>query len=198
MAKYSFEFKLKVVNEYLSGEGGVTFLKAKYHVSSRSQIEKWINSYKEFGAEGLRRSRQNTVYDSNFKINAVNLYLTSEQSYREVANQLGLNNPSLIARWVSDYRQMGELAFLKSRGRPKKEVGMSQSRDHHSKKEVSELEKELAKAQEELLYLRVENEYLKGLRRLRREQAMRENPDLFNTSKDNSSSHSDSSSESQD
>ena len=38
MAKYSFEFKLKVVNDYLSGVGGYRFLTDKYHVKDRKQI----------------------------------------------------------------------------------------------------------------------------------------------------------------
>ena len=199
MPKYSFEFKLKVVNDYLSGVGGYRFLTDKYHVKDRKQIRNWVNAYKEFGVAGLQRKRQNSAYDSKFKLNAVNLYLTSEKSYREVANQLGINNSALVARWVLDYRQKGEFAFVqKPRGRPRKEGSVSQSKPKKSNEERSELERQLAEAQKENLYLRVENEYLKGLRRLRREQAMRENPDLFKASNDDSSSPSSSSSESRD
>lgn len=199
MTKYSFEFKLKVVHDYLSGIGGYRLLSAKYGLSNHEIIHKWVNAYKEFGVEGLRRKRQNKTYDSNFKLNAVNLYLTSEKSYREVANQLSLNNPSLITRWVRDYRQKGELAFESNpRGRPRKEGTVAHSKVNKPKKELSKLERQLAETQKELLSLRVENEYLKGLRRLRMEQQMRENPDLFKTSKENSSSHFDSSSNLQD
>ena len=199
MAKYSFEFKLKVVNDYLSGKGGYRALAGKYQGPTRGQITRWVNAYKQFGVDGLKRKRQNTSYDSNFKIKAVNLYLTSEMSYREVANQLGISNSTLITRWVLDYRQNGKFAFSsKSRGRSRKEDTVSQLKSKNPQKELSELERQLAEAQEELLYLRVENEYLKGLRRLRKEQQMRENPDLFKASKDNSSSHSNSSLELQD
>ncbi|MCI3861528.1 transposase, partial [Lactococcus garvieae] len=62
MAKYSFEFKLKVVNDYLSGVSGYLFLTDKYHVKDRKQIRNWVNAYKEFGTEGLRRKRQNKTY----------------------------------------------------------------------------------------------------------------------------------------
>lgn len=71
---------------------------------------------------------------------------------------------------------------------------MSQEKSEKPKEKLSDLEQQLADAQKENLYLRVENEYLKGLRRLRMEQQMRENPDLFKASKDNLSSHSNSSS----
>ena len=54
MAKYSFEFKLKLVHDYLSGQGGLRFLAKKYGFKDSSQISKWINAYKELGEEGLR------------------------------------------------------------------------------------------------------------------------------------------------
>ena len=34
MAKYSYEFKLKVVQEYLNGEGGYNYLWKKYNIYS--------------------------------------------------------------------------------------------------------------------------------------------------------------------
>ncbi len=57
------------------------------------------------------------------------------------------------------------------------------------KNNFPELKEKLEKIKKELLYLKAENEYLKGLRRLRMEQRMRENPELFTTSKDRLSSH---------
>ena len=51
MAKYSFEFKLKLVHDYLSGQGGLRFLAKKYGFKDSSQISKWINAYKELGEE---------------------------------------------------------------------------------------------------------------------------------------------------
>lgn len=38
MAKYSFEFKKKVVLEYINGEGGTQYLSTKYGLGSNSQI----------------------------------------------------------------------------------------------------------------------------------------------------------------
>ena len=58
MAKYSFEFKKKVVLEYINGEGGTQYLSTKYGLGSNSQLRKWLAAYKEFGDEGLKRSRK--------------------------------------------------------------------------------------------------------------------------------------------
>lgn len=42
MAKYSYEFKLQVVQAYLDGEGGYRYLSKKYGVPSKRDIEKWV------------------------------------------------------------------------------------------------------------------------------------------------------------
>ncbi len=88
MAKYNFEFKMKVVQEYLSGEGGVAFLSKKYSIPSKRDLRKWIAVYNEFGADGLIRKRKNQTYSLEFKLNVVELYLTTEVSYQELACRL--------------------------------------------------------------------------------------------------------------
>lgn len=58
MTKYSFEFKLKIVQEYLEGKGGILCLSKKYEVKSNEQLHGGVNAYQEFGEEGLLRKRQ--------------------------------------------------------------------------------------------------------------------------------------------
>ena len=55
MAKYSFEFKKKVVQAYLNGEGGKRYIANKYGIPSPSNIKKWADNYKQFGDKGLMR-----------------------------------------------------------------------------------------------------------------------------------------------
>ena len=103
MAKYSFEFKRKIVMEYLSGQGGYECLEKKYGVP-HSVIRKWIHNYKCYGEESLRKSRQQQSYPFEFKLHVVELYLTSELSYQQLALQVGMTDPARITRWVLDYR----------------------------------------------------------------------------------------------
>ncbi|MGE7622622.1 transposase [Viridibacillus sp. NPDC096237] len=42
MAKYSDEFKLKVVKEYLKGTLGYKLLAIKYGIPSESQMKRWV------------------------------------------------------------------------------------------------------------------------------------------------------------
>ena len=112
MAKYSLIFKLKVVTAYLNGEGGYGYLTKKYGLKTTSQVRRWISTFKEFGKDGLCRKQNNTRYTSEFKLAVVESYLTSELSYRQIALQYGLNNPSLIARWKSEFMKYGANAFV--------------------------------------------------------------------------------------
>ena len=54
MAKYNFEFKKKVVEAYLRGEGGYQILSKKFGLKSTRQIGYWVKAYKKFGDEGLK------------------------------------------------------------------------------------------------------------------------------------------------
>lgn len=170
MAKYSYEFKLQVVQAYLDGEGGYRYLSKKYGVPSKRDIEKWVFAYKAFGKDGLMRSRKNESYSFEFKLHVVELYLTSELSYQQLALQVGMTDPARITRWVLDYRAAGPEAL-----KPKKK---GRKRTMDKEKIIREIEegdsndqKELLKQlQEENLRLRIENEFLKESRRLRFEE----------------------------
>ena len=121
MAKYSFEFKKKVIEDYLRGEGSEKFLSQKYGLPSTAIIHRWIGSYKKFGDKGLMRSRKQEKYSFQFKLHVVELYLTTEVSYQELALSQGINNPSMITKWVNDYRTGGPDALRpKQKGRQPK------------------------------------------------------------------------------
>lgn len=49
-------------------------------------------------------------YDKDFKLNAVQLYLSSERSIEQISSDLGVSRASL-GKWVQQYRQKGEKSF---------------------------------------------------------------------------------------
>ena len=173
MTKYSYEFKKKVVSAYLNGEGGYEYLSKKYDISHHDIVRRWVKSYNKFGDKGLARSRQNNNYSFQFKLSVVELYLSSEVSYQELALSQGINNSSLITRWVNDFRIIGPDAL-----RPKKK-GRKKTLDIRELKNTSEPNEEkpvdtstehVKELEDENLKLRIENAYLKELRRLRLEE----------------------------
>ena len=190
MAKYSFEFKKKVVLEYINGEGGTQYLSTKYGLGSNSQLRKWLAAYKEFGDEGLKRSRKKENYSFKKKLSVVELYLSSEISYQDLALQEGITTPSMIANWVNRFRAAGPDALRPhKKGRKKtldkskntKIVPLEEPSVDTSAEHVKELE-------DELLKLRIENAFLKELRRLRLEDEakMRERQESSSASEDGS------------
>jgi len=174
MPKYCFEFKKKVVDAYFRGEGGYSYLAEKHGVKNRRQVLNWVHYYEEFGDDGLRRSRGNKTYSFEFKLHVVELYLSSEVSCQELALSQGINNSALVSKWVNDFKAAGPDAL-----RPKKK-GRMKSMDSKGKVKTvvqpvdetpvdtsAEHNKQL---EDELLKLRIENAYLKELRRLRLEE----------------------------
>lgn len=57
MSKYDEGFKLMVVNAYLAGEGGYLSLSKKFGVKSKTNIEKWVHTFKAFVKEGLENKK---------------------------------------------------------------------------------------------------------------------------------------------
>ncbi len=174
MAKYSFEQKKKIVQAYLDGKGGYKYLAKQYNIPNDEQVRTWVKAYNEFGDDGLIRSRQKQKYSFQFKLHMVELYLSSEVSYQELALSQGINNPPMISKWVNDYRKSGPDALRpKQKGR-KKALDMKVIKNKSTqkdKKEATDTNAEyLKQLEDENLKLRIENAFLKELRRLRLEE----------------------------
>ena len=155
-----------------------------------SLIKEWVAVFRKLGKEGLIRSGQNNTYSFQFKVHEVELYLSSEVSYQDLALQEGITIPSMIANWVNRFRAAGPDALRPhKKGRKKtldkskntKIVPLEEPSVDTSAEHVKELE-------DELLMLRIENAFLKELRRLRLEDEakMRERQESSAASEDSS------------
>ena len=172
MAKYSIEFKKKIVDDYLSGKGSHKYLADKYGVPAKSNIQKWIDNYQAHGDEGLLRSRKNKNYSFEYKLHVVELYLSSEVSYQELALKEGIYNPAQIAKWVNDFRVAGPSALRPKKKGRKKSLESNQERNKEQSvpdTSVDTSTEHVKHLEDELLKLRIENAFLKELRRLRLE-----------------------------
>lgn len=69
--KNSFEFKLKVVQEYLQESLSAKLIARKYYISSKSLVTKWLNQYHQFGEGGLHHQRNKQHYALNFKLDVL-------------------------------------------------------------------------------------------------------------------------------
>ena len=170
MAKYSFEFKQMVVNEYLNGKGSYETLARKHGISSNTRIKEWVANFERFGAVSLMRSRQKKVYTFEFKLHVVELYLSSEISYQELALKVGMTNPTQITRWVLDYKAAGPEALIPKKKGRKRSMDKDKVAREIENTDSDEKKNLLKQLQDENLKLRIENAFLKELRRLRLEE----------------------------
>lgn len=172
MAKHRYEFKKQLVSEYLDNQGSYASISQKHGMSSSCQLKTWVAAYKKLGDNGLKRSRSRKEYSFEEKLSMVESYLTSELSYQELALQMGINNPSMLARWVNDFKIAGPDALRPHRKGRKKTLSTSQSRETEAQVQHTEVDtraEHVKELEDELLKLRIENAVLKELRRLRLE-----------------------------
>ena len=191
MSKYSFEFKKKVVNAYLNGEGSYSYLSKKFGIPSDSKVKLWVDNYNAFGDEGLKRSRKKENYSFEKKLSVVELYLSSEISYQNLALQEGITNPSMIVNWVNRFRVAGPDALRPHKKGRKKTLNTSNGNTQNKPVEKSSVDtsaEHVKELEDELLKLRIENAFLKELRRLRLEDVakMRERRSSSTASDENS------------
>ena len=190
MSKYSFEFKKKVVNAYLNGEGSYSYLSKKFGIPSDSKVKLWVDNYNAFGDEGLKRSRKKENYSFEKKLSVVELYLSSEISYQNLALQEGITNPSMIVNWVNRFRIAGPDALKPHKKGRRKTLEKSEKNSSTLpiESQVDTSAEHVKELEDELLKLRIENAFLKELRRLRLEDEakMRERRESSTASEDSS------------
>ena len=154
-----------------SDEGSIS-ISRKYGMSTNSQLLKWVAAYKAFGDNGLKRSCSQKIYSFKEKLSVVESYSTNEISYQELAIRVGINNPSMIARWVNEFKIAGPDASRSHKKDRKKTLSQSKTKKienqvHQPMVDVSV--EHVQKLEDENLKLRIENAFLKELRRLRLE-----------------------------
>ena len=155
--KYSNEFKLKVVSEYLSGQsGGFRIIGNKYGIH-HSIVKRWVGIYERHGGEGLFKTSGS--YRGDFKIYVVEYMHVNNMSLNETAYHFCIPSTPTVAKWERIYYEEGPEALLEER-RGRKSMGNKNL--SKPKKNVNENEDLLAEVQR----LRMENEYLKKLNAL--------------------------------
>ncbi len=160
MTKYTEQFKLSVIEDYLSGTRSYQEV-AKAYGLDRSMVRRWIATYKIHGVASLQKKYRH--YSVKFKLGALKHMQEHSLSHRETAAHFDICSIGILRAWEHQYDAGGIAALLpRPKGRPKQ---MDQSTNtpptlgNHEERTREEL-------LEELNYLRMENAYLKKLRAL--------------------------------
>ena len=154
MPKYTKEFKIKLVTEYLSGESGGSPMVAKKYGIPESSLQNWIIKYQSGGFDNLSKKQNQDKFTSEFKLSVIQYRQINNTSLRETAEHFKLVNGSMVYRWEKAYQERGLSGLEDNRGRPKKDMTKSNKKSKLNTP-INETERE------ELIRLREENRLLK-------------------------------------
>lgn len=155
IAKYSYEFKLTVVQHYLQDLGGYSATSKKFQVDY-SAVRKWVALYKHHGEDSLKR-KPNAKYTLDFKRSVVAHMRIHMLSIKQTAAHFNIPAFTTVSLWAKlDERGRMDVSN-KRRSRP--EV-MSKPLQYPEKPPEEMTHQELLA---EVRFLRTEHAYLKKL-----------------------------------
>ena len=166
MSKLTREDKIEIYERKLKGE--TTSSIAKSFNVHKSAIEYLIALIEKYGNNILRKDK-NRVYSKEFKLQAINRILINHESINSVALDIGLVSAGILHNWLSKFKENGYNVIEKKKGRKPK----SMTKPKKNNKVLSEKDK-IKLLEDEIIYLKAENEYLKKLRALVQERELKE------------------------
>ena len=147
MSKYSDELKMQIVLEHRYKHLGAHSLQRIYRIH-HSIIERWIAQYERNG----KFTKPTRIFSGEFKLKVLNYQQEQHLSDPETALLFGITNQGTICTWRKKYITGGTEALFQKQGRytkmPKKSLIPNKPREEWTK-------------DEELAYLRMENDFLK-------------------------------------
>ena len=169
MAKYTTQFKLEVVQQYLTDSVGFKSL-AKRHGIHHVQAKRWVDLYKLHGLAGLEKKHTN--YSPQDKLAILQHMWANDLSYGQATAFFNVRSPGCIPSWERCYHSGGlDSLAPRQRGRARKmPVPLSTQAQTPIDDESRTREELLA----EVNHLRMENAYLKKLDALVQQQKQRE------------------------
>lgn len=156
MTKYDEQFKLAVVQAYLSGDIGIKAL-AHSHGLAPGHVQMWVDGYLAHGAAGL--VRRGSSYSAAFKLQVLQRMWREHWSLRQTAAKFDIRSIGHISRWERQYHEGGLPALERRRRAPN---AMSDKPPKPIEPAVQE-PRTLEQVLKENEYLRAENAYLKKL-----------------------------------
>ena len=167
MSKYTKEFKLTVVEHYLTGTLGLKPV-AKCYGLAHSVLARWVAMYRLRGADGL--DKKFTHYDAQTKLSVLQHMWEHQLSYTETELLFDIRGTGCLRIWERRYDSGGIDALI-----PRNCATAINMTTNNTVKPPDPTTEEDPRTREDLLaevnYLRMENAYLKKLRALVQQQA---------------------------
>lgn len=164
--KYPYLLRLTAVQHYLSTQVSMKETARLFGVGE-TPLSRWIRAFRKQGASGLEH-RPAQAYTAEFRLRVVRYVIRYRCSSADASAHFAIPNETLIQGWLKRYREGGAQALHTARPGS----AMSRNKFIPGTKPISEMTPD--ELQRELEYLRAENAYLKKLKALREENALRE------------------------
>ncbi|MBQ9644119.1 MAG: helix-turn-helix domain-containing protein [Lachnospiraceae bacterium] len=109
--KVSYEDKIKACEDYLSGTASAREIAERLNLrpTSEREVQRWAVRYREYGPESLLPKLKNSSYTREFKINAVEEYLSGNGSIDDIRNKYQIPSHSTLRKWIAKYNDLKEL-----------------------------------------------------------------------------------------
>lgn len=155
---YTKEFKCKVVEEYLAGEGSLMDIALKYNIPSDSTVLAWVKLYNDYielkdyipGGKEIYMAKCRKVTKEE-RIEIVKYCMEHNLDYSGTCKVFDVTY-SNVFNWVRKYREKGEDGLSDRRGRRKKDEELDEL--GLLKKQLREKERELERAHLEIRLLK--------------------------------------------
>ncbi|MFC6478494.1 IS3 family transposase, partial [Pseudomonas asuensis] len=161
MAKYSLQFKLMVIRDYLESADGFSRVSHRHNVE-RGLVRTWVAAFQLHGEAALTPSRSH--YTTAFKLAVLKRLYKEGLSYRQAAAIFNIANKSSVMHWQQQYERDGLTALTrKRRGADVKERNASVIETLNGSNDAQRTQQELT---DEIVRLQLENAYLKRAKSL--------------------------------
>lgn len=118
MTKYSEQFKLEVVQNYLDGGSvGLRTVAQRYGIPSHFTVRKWVLAFQLHGNVGQGGKRRR--YSAEFKMSVLRHMWDNQLSRLQTAIDFDIRDHGMVGRWEHAYQEGGvEALASRPRGKP--------------------------------------------------------------------------------
>lgn len=114
-AKYSKEFKINIVKQYIKGKPAST-LAREYNIPRTHLISRWVHKYMALGDGAFYTSSSNKAYSKEFKLKVIKEYLNGHGTYEDLANKYDISTDTIVSNWVKKYNKGIEILNYNPKG----------------------------------------------------------------------------------
>ena len=155
MSKLTYKDKINIYYDRKDGMSWVS-LSSKYNINT-AKLQYMVRLIDKHGIN-IVKPKKNKVYPIYVKQQMIDRVINGE-SIKSVSVDEGLNDYSMLAKWVSKYKENGYNIVEKKKGR-----NPTMFKKPKQAKQNETIEEKVKRLEEENLYLKAELEYSKKLR----------------------------------